>query len=152
MDELSELRPQFEASEARVAALQDELKRSHSQAAAAAASADQRIQVLSPLRYSCLGIFLDFLISISLSALVIAVIGFYTLVVGGVCVVTYTSPPSAAQVVRHAGSSFDQQRREERPCLGIFLFVSQCCWRVSNACTARQRQLLPLPIRGRRRA
>ena len=68
MDELSELRPQFEASEARVAALQDELKRSHSQAAAAAASADQRIQVLSPLRYSCLGIFLDFLIYVSLSA------------------------------------------------------------------------------------
>ena len=44
IDELSELKPRLEASEVRVEALQEELKRSHTQAAAAAASADQRIQ------------------------------------------------------------------------------------------------------------
>ena len=47
IDELSELKPRLEASEARVEALQEELKRSHTQAAAAAASADQRIQASS---------------------------------------------------------------------------------------------------------
>ena len=46
VDEVSELRPRLEESEARVLALQEELKRCQSQAAAAAASADQRIQVL----------------------------------------------------------------------------------------------------------
>ena len=45
VDELSELRPRLEAADARQAALEEELARTQGQAAAAAASSEQRLQV-----------------------------------------------------------------------------------------------------------
>ena len=109
MDELSELRPQFEASEARVAALQDELKRSHSQAAAAAASADQRIQVLSPSVFSCSG-------SPGFFPSSWFIIAFFALaVLGGVGVLCLVPPPACPAVLGPLISSLHLD--SSSPCL-----------------------------------